>query len=115
MFVRIRVAVGPPYQALLVPRRAIGTDQDVKFVFVLDARNKVVRRTVQLGREQDGLQVATKGLGPKDRVIVNALQRVRQGMVVKPNLVPMPIPSKEALVQTPPKMVKRPAPPQTKR
>jgi RND family efflux transporter MFP subunit len=92
MFVRVRVATSAAYQALLVNPEAIGTDQDLKYVFVVDGNNKVVRRPVNLGSLQDGLQVVSDGLKPGERVIVNGLQRVQQGATVDPKLVPMPIP-----------------------
>jgi RND family efflux transporter MFP subunit len=49
LFVRIRVATGPPYQALLVNQRAVGADQNFKYLYVLNDKNEVVRRDVKLG------------------------------------------------------------------
>ena len=72
-FVRFRVPTSGPYQALLVSPEAIGTDQDLKYVFVVDDDNKVVRRAVKLGSLQDGLQAVTEGIKPGERVIVNGL------------------------------------------
>ena len=66
--------------------------QDLKYVYVVDGDNKVVRHVVKLGSIQDGLQVITEGLQPGDRVIVKGLQRVQQGAVVSPTLEPMPLP-----------------------
>ena len=80
------------YQALLVNPEAVGTDQDLKYLFVVDGDNKVVRRAVKLGSLQDGLQAVTEGLEPGLRVIVKGLQRVQQGATVNPTLVPMPTP-----------------------
>ena len=54
------------------------------------SKNIVERRDVELGRVIDGLQVIQEGLQPDDWVIVNGIQRVREGMKVKPNQVPMP-------------------------
>jgi RND family efflux transporter MFP subunit len=93
LFVRVRVPTSPPYQAVLVTPAAVGTDQDLKYLFVVDADNKVVRRAVQLGTIQDGLQVITDGVKVEDRVIVKGIQRVQQGATVNPTLVPMPEPS----------------------
>jgi len=106
LFVRIRVPVSMPYQALLVLASAIGTDQSVKFIYVLDDENRVVRRDVKLGSEQDGLVVIAEGLKPDDRVIVNGLQHVRPGMVVNPKLVPMPTPPRELALPAPPATIK---------
>jgi RND family efflux transporter MFP subunit len=115
MFVRIRAAVSPRYRATLVNAAAIQTDQDLKFVYVLDDQNKVVRRYVTLGPEHEGLTVITKGLGPADRVIVDGIQHVRPGMVVNPRQVPMPVPRRGAPPQTPPAVIKNPVPPQPRR
>jgi RND family efflux transporter MFP subunit len=101
-FVRVRVTVSPPYQALLVIDGAVGTDQDLNYLLVLDDKDRVVRREVTLGTEHGGLRVIEKGLEPNDRVIVNGLQHVKPGTVVHPQLVPMPAPRPGALAPTPP-------------
>jgi RND family efflux transporter MFP subunit len=90
LFVRVRVSIGPPYDALLVNQRAIGTDQSLKFIYVVDDQNEVVRRDVQLGSEHGALQVVREGLSPRERVVVDAVLRVHPGMVIKPKLVEMP-------------------------
>jgi membrane fusion protein, multidrug efflux system len=110
MFVRVRVPVTAPYSALLVSEAAVGTDQNLRYLYVVNEENKVVRHTVQLGTQQDGLQVIAEGLQPGERVIVNGLQKVHQGVVVSPKLVDMPIPAKGALPQTPPNVLTTPAP-----
>jgi multidrug efflux system membrane fusion protein len=109
-FVRVRVPTSPPYQALLVNPEAVGTDQDLRYLYVVDADNKVVRHNVKLGSLQDGLQVITEGLKPGERVIVQGLQRVQQGATVNPTLVPMPVPTQGSLAPTPPPVLKTPAP-----
>ena len=107
---RVRVPTSAPYQALLVNPEAVGTDQDLKYLYVVDEDNKVVRHAVKLGSLQDGLQVITDGLKPGERVIVNGLQRVQQGATVNPTLVPMPMPPQGPLPPTPPPVLKAPAP-----
>jgi len=64
----------------------------VSFVYVLNDRNEVVRRRVKLGMVHDGLQEIEDGVGAADRVVVTGLQRVRSGLVVTPELKPMPVP-----------------------
>jgi multidrug efflux system membrane fusion protein len=113
-FVRVRVPTSAPYQALLVNQEAVGTDQDLKYLFVVDENNKVVRHNVKLGSIQDGLQVITEGLQPGERVIVNGLQRVQQDATVNPTIVPMPMPPEGPLASTPPAVLKAPAPPPKK-
>jgi RND family efflux transporter MFP subunit len=101
-FVRIRLPIGPAYSALLVVGAAIGTDQDLKYIYVLNDKNEVERRAVTLGTQQGGLTVVSKGLKADDRVVVNGLQHVRAGMTVKPNVVPMPDPGAEDTTQAAP-------------
>ena len=74
---------------MLVDDRAIGTDQSQKFVYVIDAQNKVTYRPVTVGRLNDGLRIVEKGLQPGETVVVNGLQRVRPGVVVAPERVAM--------------------------
>lgn len=93
MFVRVRVPTSPTFQALLVSQEAIGTNQNLKYVDVLNDQDEVVRHDVALGGLQDGLQVITSGLQPKERVVITGLQHVNPGAKATPKLVPMPLPS----------------------
>ena len=91
MFVRIRLPIGLPHPALLVIDRAIGSDQGIKFVYVLDSANKVQTRRVTTGPlEADGLRVIEEGLKPDDWVVVGALQQIRPRMEVRPEKIAMP-------------------------
>jgi multidrug efflux system membrane fusion protein len=91
MFVRIRLPIGPPHPALLVIDRAVASDQGLKYVYVLDAGNKVQYRRVTTGPLQDdGLRVIAQGLKPGEWVIVGGLQQVRPRMPVEPDRTPMP-------------------------
>ena len=74
----------PPYEALLVPDAAIGTEQARKFVLVVDAENVARQKYVTLGQVVDGLRVIKDGLAADDRVIVNGLMRARPGAKVTP-------------------------------
>jgi len=74
---------------VMVNERAIGTDQNKKFVMVVGADNKALYREVTLGAFVDGLRVVTNGVKPGERIIVNGLQRVRPGAPVAPELVAM--------------------------
>jgi RND family efflux transporter MFP subunit len=93
LFVRVRLALGAPYKALLVSDRAIASDQGLKYVYVVDAENKVRYRRVTIGSLQsDGLRVITEGLKPADRVISGRLAGLRPGMTVRPQEADMPAP-----------------------
>jgi multidrug efflux system membrane fusion protein len=106
MFVRVRLPIGQPHPALLVIDRAIGNDQGLKFVYVVDADNKVQYRRVTTGAlQEDGLRVIAEGLKAEDRVLVGGVQQVRPHAAIQPEPVPMP-----TLGQAPPAPV--PAAPQ---
>jgi multidrug efflux system membrane fusion protein len=84
MFARVRMGGSPNQSRALVDDRAIGTDQDKKFVMVVDADNKVKYRAVTLGPVVDGLRIVRTGLHSDERVVVNGLQRVRPNDLVAP-------------------------------
>lgn len=89
LFARLRVVGERTYHAALIDEKAIGTDLDRKYVLVVDESGVAQYRPVELGRSVDGLRVVTSGLERGDLVIVNGLQRVRPGMPVAANEVPM--------------------------
>jgi RND family efflux transporter MFP subunit len=108
VFTRVRVPVSAPHDALLVNELAIGTNQGQKFLYVVNDKNEVKYRAVELGQIHDGLREVlptlrlintdsegketTKeevALRPTDRIIVNGLQRVRPDIIVEPKLVDM--------------------------
>jgi RND family efflux transporter MFP subunit len=89
LFARVKLLGHNSYRAVLVDDRAIGTDQSQKFVYVIDAQNKVTYRPVTVGRLSDGLRIVQKGLQSGEIVVVNGLQRVRPGVVVAPERVAM--------------------------
>jgi multidrug efflux system membrane fusion protein len=90
MFVRIRLPIGVPHPALLVIDRAIGSDQGIKFVYVIDADNKVQTRRITTGAlQEDGLRVIETGIQPDDWVVVGGLQQVRPRTVARPEKIDM--------------------------
>lgn len=86
-FARILMGQPKPEQALLVSERAVGTDQNKKFVMVVNANNKAEYREVVLGVSVDGMRVVTSGLNAGERIVVNGLQRVKPGVTIKPEAV----------------------------
>src|SRR5262245_28021165 len=81
-FARIRVPGSGKNSALLIPDRALGSDQAQKFVYVVNAEKKVEFRPVKIGPMVDGLRVVKEGLKPGEQIIVEGLLRVRPGVVV---------------------------------
>ena len=90
-FARLRMGQAKASSALLISERAVGTDQNKKFVMVIGADNKAAYREVTLGASVNGLRIVQSGLKPNERIVVNGLQRVRPGAVVAPEVVPMDV------------------------
>ena len=88
-FAHVRMGAVKADPALLINERAVGTDQNKKFVMVVGADDKAQYREVTLGANVDGLRIVTSGLKPSERVIVNGLQRVRPGALIAPQMVAM--------------------------
>jgi RND family efflux transporter MFP subunit len=82
LFARVKLVSGNQYAATLIDDRAVGTDQDRKFVLVLKPDSSVEYRAVELGPTVDGLRVVRSGLQPGEDIVVKGLQRVRPGMKV---------------------------------
>src|ERR1700686_2973107 len=87
-FGRVRLIGSSPYEALLVPDRAIATDQSRKIVFVVKDDDPVEANPVILGPLDEGLRVIREGLKPEDRVIAAGLQRARAGARGSPHAAP---------------------------
>jgi RND family efflux transporter MFP subunit len=84
MFGRIRVPGSPPYQAMLVPEVAIGTEQARKFLLVVGPDGTVQQKFPIFGQAVAQMRVVREGLTPDDRVVVNGLMRARPGQKVTP-------------------------------
>jgi RND family efflux transporter MFP subunit len=89
LFARVKLVGSGKYDALLINDSAVGTDQNVRYVFAVGKDNKVEYRAVKLGPLVDGLRVVREGLKEGEYVVVNGLQRVRPGIQVTPQRVAM--------------------------
>lgn len=87
LFARVRLANGGSGDVVLIPERAIGTDQSKRFVFVVGEGQVAQFREVRLGALLDGMRVITSGLKPGELVVVNGLQRVRPGAPLAPQVL----------------------------
>lgn len=88
-FAKVRMGQATERQELLVDEKAVGTDQNKKFVMVVNPQNVVEYREISLGGKADGLRIVTSGLQAEDKVVVNGLQRIRPGSLVAPEMVAM--------------------------
>lgn len=87
LFARVRLGNGGSGNAVLIPDRAIGTDQSKRFVFVVGDDKVAQFREVKLGALLDGMRVIASGLKPGELVVVNGLQRVRPGAPLAPQVL----------------------------
>ena len=94
LFVRLRLPGISKYAGLLIQDRAVGTDLDKRFVFVVKADRTIEYRPVALGPLVDGLRVVRSGLTSGEQIVVNGLQRVRPGATVDPVVEPMVVAAK---------------------
>ncbi|MBU9368444.1 efflux RND transporter periplasmic adaptor subunit [Burkholderia multivorans] len=89
LYARVQLVSGRERSALLVDDKAVLTDQDRKYVYVIGPGDKALRRDVTIGRELDGQRIVEKGLNAGDRVVVDGVQRIYYpGAQVKPKPQP---------------------------
>lgn len=125
LFVRVKIPVSKPYEALLIPEQALATDQNIKFVYVVGEDGTAERRTVELGAQRGEYRIIHSGLEAGERVIVKGLQRVRPGQKVEAEVAEAALPPADIMpaadaptpAETPPASgprpttVRRPVPP----
>lgn len=83
LFARVRLVGSGEYKAIMLPDVAIATDQSNRFVFVVSDDGTVSSKPVTLGPIIDGLRVIRSGVAANDWVVVNGVQRARNGIKVK--------------------------------
>jgi membrane fusion protein, multidrug efflux system len=81
-FARLRIRGGAPYQALLLPERAIGIDMADRFVWVVNQGNKVSQRKVMLGKKIGDLRVIQQGLQAGEWVVIEGGQKLKPDSAV---------------------------------
>ncbi|HAY48060.1 MAG TPA: efflux transporter periplasmic adaptor subunit [Thalassospira sp.] len=86
-FAALQVGTLAKQDVITVSPEAISTDQDRKFVYVVEPDNTVAYRQVTLGAEINGMRIVTSGLNEGDLVIVNGIMKVRPGMPVAPEIL----------------------------
>jgi multidrug efflux system membrane fusion protein len=102
LFARVRLVGGGSTQALLIDDKAVLTDQDRKYVFVVGEGNRAQRKTIVLGRIADGFRVVESGLDVNDRVVVHGVQKVFfPGAPLNPRDIEMGAPPPEPLAGGP--------------
>lgn len=90
LFARVRIHGGSPHPALLIPGRAVATDQDQKYVWVVQPDGGVDYRKITLGSQFGSFRVVSQGLAPSDNVVVDGIAKLRPGVKVKPEPTTVP-------------------------
>jgi len=96
-YVKLRVGQPNPRPTIAIDERAIGTDQDRRFVLVVGGDNRVAYRRVALGEAHEGLRVVKSGLNQGERIVVDGLQRLQPGALIEPHEVAMQAALNEAV------------------
>ncbi len=108
LFVRVRLPIGNSYKTRMIPDEAVQSDQERKYVWVVNSKNEAEYRSVEIGQSIGTLRVirpAAKGqegkvgLSEGERVIIAGMQRVRNGIVVDADQQAPPKPPRMTLVQ----------------
>ncbi len=86
MFVSVRLGNADQRKSIMISERAIGTDQDRKFVYVVGKDQKVIYREVEPGTSVEGQRVILSGLEPGDQVITDGIMKIRPNMLVSPQI-----------------------------
>jgi membrane fusion protein (multidrug efflux system) len=81
---KVRAPTETARGAIVVPQRAVQETQGVYQIAVVGADDKVALRIVKPGEQVDGLWIIDKGLEPGERIVTEGLQKVRDGIVVRP-------------------------------
>jgi membrane fusion protein, multidrug efflux system len=96
LFARVQLLGSGEHPAMLIHERAVLTDQDRKYVYVVGEDNLAQRKDVRLGAQIGAMRVVLSGVAAKDRVVVNGVRKIFfPGMPVAPQLVPMDKPDYE--------------------
>lgn len=85
LFVRVRIPSQVDVESMLVPDIALGNNQEGRYLLIVDDKNVVAQRQVEVGEQvEGGLRIVKSGLKPEERVIVGGLMRAVPGSTVVP-------------------------------
>ena len=85
MFGKAKIMGSARHEAVMIPDEIIGTNQSLRFVYVLGADNTVDVRNIKLGPlHSNGLRIVREGLTKEDKVLTNNIQKIRPGMTIAP-------------------------------
>lgn len=82
LFAELRIPGTARYEAVMIPDEAIGTDQALQYVLIVDNENRIGRRVVETGPLSHGLRIIRSGLDGSERVVIRGLQAAADGVQV---------------------------------
>jgi len=97
LFAKVRAEVDVVKNGILVPQRSVVELQGTFSVMVVDEQNQVKARQVEVGPKIEEFWLIKEGLKPNEKVIYEGLQKVKEGMVVKPEVVEIKIPDLKSI------------------
>jgi RND family efflux transporter MFP subunit len=98
-FAKVRVAIGPPFEALTIPNAIVQSDQVGEFVLTVNTKNVVQRNDIKTGPRKEEARAVLEGLSENESVIVAGINNVRIGSLVNPQpaLQKIPFRSKQVM------------------
>ena len=90
LFARVRIRSGSPAPEVLIPSRAIGTDQNQRYVWRVNVDGSISYQPVQLGEVHGSFRIIKDGLTSSDEVIIDGIAKIRPGVLVKPEPISIP-------------------------
>jgi len=93
LFATVRIPLGPPQPGLVVPNAVVLSDQQGDFVYLINGKNTVERRSVVKGPLNGSERAISEGLAPTDRVVIKGIPNIRVGQIVQVKLASEPVPT----------------------
>ncbi|MDD7885366.1 efflux RND transporter periplasmic adaptor subunit [Flavivirga sp. 57AJ16] len=85
MFGKAKISGSAEHDAIMIPDEIIGTNQSIRFVYVLGNDNTITSKNIILGPlHSNGLRIVREGLSKNDKVVVNNIQKIQSGLAVAP-------------------------------
>ncbi|MCD4747259.1 MAG: efflux RND transporter periplasmic adaptor subunit [Bacteroidales bacterium] len=86
-FAKVKAVINIKNNALLVPQRCVSELQGKYSLYVVNDSSKIERRDIETGHTVDSYLLITKGIKPGEKVVYEGIQKVREGMAVKPEIL----------------------------
>ena len=96
-FGRVRISINMERDVVLIPQRCVSELQGQYSAFIVNEQNKIESRTLEIGPKYNDYFIVKQGLDAKDKVVLEALQKVGSGMEVSPVVIPFESQMKSSL------------------